>query len=186
MARKYSPRGARPRSRFCVLRHLSIIREFLNGPRPPGGSSASAEPPHSPADRTQTAHTRGRTAQRYRRTNRHKRYRRTHGGDRGWRWVQHERETVRRPTSHERAVRVLAAPSGRARVACIFRLTARVRLLAPSAPVSGLAPAQIPPKGRLGPLREDKSGFCQKSRKRTRKSWTHARAGRICELISGQ
>ena len=77
--------------------------------------------------------------------------------------LQHERETVRRPTSHERAVRVLAAPSGRARVACIFRLTARVRLLAPSAPVSGLAPAQIPPKGRLGPLREDKSGFCQKS-----------------------
>ena len=99
-------------------------------------------------------------------TNRHKRYRRTHGGDRGWRWVQHERETVRRPSSHERAVRVLAAPSGRARVACIFRLTARVRLLAPSAPVSGLAPAQIPPKGRLGPLREDKSGFCQKSTSR--------------------
>ena len=143
--------------------HLSIIREFLNGPRPPGGSSASAEPPHSPADRTQTAHTHGRTAQRYRRTNRHKRYRRTHGGDRGWRWVQHERETVRRPTSHERAVRVLVEPSITiARVACIFGLTARVRLLAPSAPVPGLAPAQIPPKGGLGPRREGKSGSGQK------------------------
>ena len=47
-----------------------------------------------------------------------------------------------------------------ARVACIFGLIARVGLLAPSAPFPGLAPAQIPPKGWLGPWREDKSGPC--------------------------
>ena len=84
-----------------------------------------------------------------------------HGGDRGWWWVQHERETVRRPTSHERAVHLVAEPPI-ARVACIFGLTARVRLLAPSAPVPGLAPTQIPPKGGLGPRREGKSGSSQK------------------------
>ena len=133
---------------------MSIIREFLIGPHPPGGSSAAVEPPHSQRTghkpRTHADSTSATDAQT------------VHGGDRGWRWVQHERETVRRPTSHERAVRLMAEPPI-ARVACIFGLTARVRLLAPSAPVPGLAPTQIPPKGGLGPRREGKSGSGQKA-----------------------
>ena len=121
---------------------MSIIREFLNGPRPPGGSSAQL-PSHLTPQRTghksrtradSTSATGAQTS---------------HGGDRGWWWVQHERETVRRPTSHERAVQWMAEPPI-ARVACIFGLTARVRLLAPSAPVSGLAPAQIPDHPKVG------------------------------------
>ena len=133
---------------------MSISREFLNGPRPPGGSSAQL-PSHLTPQRTghkprthadSTSATGAQTV---------------HGGDRGWWWVQHERETVRRPTSHERAVQLMAEPPI-ARVACIFGLTARVRLLAPSAPVPGLAPTQIPPKGGLGPRREGKSGSSQK------------------------
>ena len=62
---------------------------------------------------------------------------------------------------HNRCEQVLAEPII-ARVACIFGLTARVRLLAPSAPVPGLAPTQIPPKGGLVPRREGKSGSGQK------------------------
>ena len=85
-------------------------------------------------------------------------------GDGGGFNTKERRCVGRRATSEQCACWL--RPKGRARVACIFRLTARVRLLAPSAPVSGLAPAQIPPKGRLGPLREDKSGFCQKSTSR--------------------
>ena len=133
---------------------MSIIREFLNGPRPPGGSSAQL-PSHLTPQRT------GHKSRTHADSTSATGAQTSHGGDRGWWWVQHERETVRRPTSHERAVHLVAEPPI-ARVACIFGLTARVRLLAPSAPVPGLAPTQIPPKGGLGPRREGKSGSSQK------------------------